>query len=81
MRRDQEGVQQEDPGYHQPAQRQRLGELLDGETSRMIRSAVDNSVMVRAGHKFKPDFFDEFRYRQRDRAGRVLRRRRDQQAG
>jgi len=38
----------------------RLGELLDGETSRMIRSAMDNSVMVRTGHKFKPEFFESF---------------------
>ncbi|MFZ1684144.1 MAG: DNA-directed RNA polymerase subunit beta [Candidatus Zixiibacteriota bacterium] len=38
----------------------RLGELLDGETSKLIRSAVDNSVMVRSGHKYKPEFFDTF---------------------
>ncbi len=35
----------------------RLGELLDGQTSRMIRSAIDNSVMVRTGHKFKAEEF------------------------
>ncbi len=38
----------------------RLGELLDGQTSRMIRSAIDNSVMVRTGHKFKADEFESF---------------------
>ncbi|HWR83222.1 MAG TPA: DNA-directed RNA polymerase subunit beta [Candidatus Deferrimicrobium sp.] len=39
---------------------QRLGELLDGHTSQTVRSAVDNSVLIRAGHKFKADFFAEF---------------------
>ncbi len=38
----------------------RLGELLDGKTSQTIRSAVDNSVLIRAGHKYKADFFAEF---------------------
>ncbi len=39
---------------------QRVGELLDDQTSQTIRSIVDNSVMVRAGHKFKADFFESF---------------------
>ncbi len=39
---------------------QRVGELLDGKSSQTVRSVVDNSVVVRAGHKFKSDFFDEF---------------------
>jgi len=39
---------------------QRLGELLDGQTSRIIRSMADNSVLVRSGHKFKAAFFDDF---------------------
>ncbi len=39
---------------------QRLGELLDGQTSQTLRSAVDNSVTVRAGHRFKADFFADF---------------------
>jgi len=39
---------------------QRLGELLDGQTSRIIRSAVDNSILVRSGHKFKAEFFESF---------------------
>ena len=38
---------------------QRLGEILDEQTSRTIRSAVDNSVLVRSGHKYKADFFTE----------------------
>jgi len=39
---------------------QRLGELLDGQTSHLIRSSVDNSVLVRSGHKYKADMFDQF---------------------
>ena len=39
---------------------QKLGELLEGQTSQTIRSVVDNSVLVRAGHKFRDDFFSEF---------------------
>jgi DNA-directed RNA polymerase subunit beta len=39
---------------------QRLADLLDGQTSRIIRSAADNSVLVRSGHKFKAEFFDTF---------------------
>ncbi|MEA3297853.1 MAG: DNA-directed RNA polymerase subunit beta [candidate division Zixibacteria bacterium] len=38
----------------------RLGELLDGKSSQTIRSAIDNSVLVRAGHKFKAEFLDGF---------------------
>ena len=39
---------------------EKVGGLLDGQTSRTVRSAVDNSVLVRAGHKFKADFFTDF---------------------
>ncbi|MFQ5499736.1 MAG: DNA-directed RNA polymerase subunit beta [Candidatus Zixiibacteriota bacterium] len=39
---------------------QRLGELLDGKSSQTVRSAIDNTVLVRAGHKYKSDFFDDF---------------------
>jgi len=39
---------------------QRIGELLDGKTSQTVRSLVDNSVVVRAGHKYKADFFENF---------------------
>ena len=39
---------------------QRLGELLQGKTSRLVRSAVDNSVMVRSGHKYSAEFFEGF---------------------
>ncbi len=39
---------------------QRLGELLDGQTSRLVRSAIDNSVLIRSGHKYKADFFENF---------------------
>jgi DNA-directed RNA polymerase subunit beta len=38
---------------------QRFGEILDGQTSRTVRSVVDNSVLVRSGHKYRADFFDE----------------------
>jgi len=39
---------------------QRLGELLQGKTSRLVRSAIDNSVMVRSGHKYSAEFFNGF---------------------
>jgi DNA-directed RNA polymerase subunit beta len=38
----------------------RLGELLDGKTSQTIRSVLDNAVVIRAGHKYKADFFVDF---------------------
>lgn len=38
----------------------KIGELADGKTSQTVRSAVDNSVVVRAGHKFKAEFFKGF---------------------
>jgi DNA-directed RNA polymerase subunit beta len=41
---------------------ERVGNLLDGQTSRMVRSATDNSVLIRAGHKYKADFFEEFNF-------------------
>ncbi|MBD3256887.1 DNA-directed RNA polymerase subunit beta, partial [candidate division GN15 bacterium] len=39
---------------------QRLGELLEGQTSRLVRSAVDNSVMIRSGHRYKAEEFENF---------------------
>ena len=39
---------------------QKVGELLDGKSSQTIRSAVDNIVVVRAGHKYKAEFFADF---------------------
>ena len=39
---------------------QRLNELLAGKASRQVRSQVDDSVLVRTGHKYKEDFFNEF---------------------
>jgi len=39
---------------------QRVGEILDGHTSQTVRSVADNSVAIRAGHKFKVDFFNDF---------------------
>jgi len=39
---------------------QKVGELLDGKTSQTIRSVADNSVLIRAGHKFKADFVVDF---------------------
>jgi len=41
---------------------QRMAELLDGKASQTIRSAVDNSVSIRAGHKFKADFVAGFNF-------------------
>jgi DNA-directed RNA polymerase subunit beta len=38
----------------------RVGELLDGKTSQTIRSALDNTVLIRSGHKFKAEFFEDF---------------------
>lgn len=38
----------------------RLGELLNGKTSQTIRSVLDNSVVIRAGHKYNADFFADF---------------------
>ena len=38
----------------------RIGELLDNKSSETIRSVVDNSVLIRAGHKLKADFADTF---------------------
>lgn len=38
----------------------RLGELLEGQTSQTVRSALDNTVVIRAGHKYKADFFANF---------------------
>jgi DNA-directed RNA polymerase subunit beta len=31
----------------------RLGEILDGKTSNTVRSIIDNSVVIRAGHNYK----------------------------
>ncbi|MBD3333045.1 DNA-directed RNA polymerase subunit beta, partial [candidate division GN15 bacterium] len=39
---------------------ERIGEQLEGYSSQTIRSTADNSVVVRAGHKFKKEFFDNF---------------------
>jgi len=38
----------------------RVGELLDGKKSNTVRSLADNSVLVRSGHKYKADFFENF---------------------
>ncbi len=42
------------------ARAQRLGEVLDGASARTIRAVSDNSVLVRAGHSYKADFFESF---------------------
>ncbi|MEW6412175.1 MAG: DNA-directed RNA polymerase subunit beta [Candidatus Zixiibacteriota bacterium] len=39
---------------------QKIGELADGKSSQTVRSVVDNSVVVRSGHKYKAEFFAEF---------------------
>ncbi|MEW5924961.1 MAG: DNA-directed RNA polymerase subunit beta, partial [Candidatus Zixiibacteriota bacterium] len=38
----------------------RLAEVLNGETSNTIRSKIDNSVMVRAGHKYDEEYLLKF---------------------
>jgi DNA-directed RNA polymerase subunit beta len=38
----------------------RIGELLDGLTSNTVRSQVDNSIMVRAGHKYDAKYLETF---------------------
>ena len=40
--------------------RQKVGTLLEDHSSQTIRSLVDNSVVIRAGHKFKAEEFSEF---------------------
>ena len=39
---------------------QRVGQILEGQTSRLVRSAVDNSVLIRSGHKYKAGAIDDF---------------------
>ncbi len=39
---------------------EKVGTLLDGKASQTVRSVVDNSVLIRSGHKYKADFFDSF---------------------
>jgi len=38
----------------------RLGEILDGKTANTVRSIIDNSVTIRAGHKYKGDALADF---------------------
>jgi DNA-directed RNA polymerase subunit beta len=38
----------------------RLGEILDGKTAGTIRSIIDNSVAIRAGHKYKKESLEGF---------------------
>jgi len=38
---------------------QRLAEILDGLPTRTIRSVEDDSVLIKAGHKFKLDIFEQ----------------------
>jgi DNA-directed RNA polymerase subunit beta len=38
----------------------RLGEILGGKTAGTVRSIIDNSVVVRAGHKYKKENLEEF---------------------
>ncbi len=40
----------------------RLSELLDGQTSSSIRSLSDNSVLIRAGHKFDAKYLETFEF-------------------
>jgi DNA-directed RNA polymerase subunit beta len=39
---------------------QRLDDQLEGQTSCLVRSVVDNSVVIRSGHKYKQGFFENF---------------------
>jgi DNA-directed RNA polymerase subunit beta len=41
---------------------ERVGKLLEGQTSRFVRSAIDNSVIIRSGHKHKELFFQDFNF-------------------
>ncbi|MGB8658684.1 MAG: DNA-directed RNA polymerase subunit beta [Candidatus Zixiibacteriota bacterium] len=38
---------------------EKLARLLEGQTSKTIRSAKDNSIVFRAGFKFRPDSFEK----------------------
>jgi DNA-directed RNA polymerase subunit beta len=38
----------------------RLGEILDGQIANTVRSIIDNSVVIRAGHKYKHDALADF---------------------
>ena len=38
----------------------RLGEILDGKTAGTVRSIIDNSVTIRAGHKYKKEALSDF---------------------
>jgi DNA-directed RNA polymerase subunit beta len=38
----------------------RVAEILDGQSSNTIRSAVDNSVLIRAGHKYNAEDLKDF---------------------
>ncbi len=38
----------------------RLGEILDGKTANTVRSIIDNSVVIRAGHKYKSENLADF---------------------
>ncbi|MFH1685934.1 MAG: DNA-directed RNA polymerase subunit beta [bacterium] len=41
---------------------QRIAEVLDDKVSNTIRSATDNSVLIRSGHKYKADFAAGFNF-------------------
>jgi len=38
----------------------RLGEILDGKNANTLRSIIDNSVIIRAGHKYKMENLEQF---------------------
>jgi DNA-directed RNA polymerase subunit beta len=38
----------------------RVGEILDGQTSNSIRNKIDNSIVIRAGHKFDAQELESF---------------------
>ncbi|MCX6827296.1 MAG: DNA-directed RNA polymerase subunit beta, partial [candidate division Zixibacteria bacterium] len=40
----------------------RLTEILDGLTSNSVRSIVDNSVLIRAGHKYNTELLETFNF-------------------
>jgi DNA-directed RNA polymerase subunit beta len=39
---------------------ERLGEILDGKTANTVRSIIDNSVTIRAGHRYKRENLTDF---------------------
>ena len=37
-----------------------VAKLLDGKTSQTVRSAIDNTILIRSGHKYSVELFEDF---------------------